>query len=258
MAIIITNDGDRIVENIAERNAITAKFPGMNCTVKDAIGDPSTAGGYAKYEWMSDGANSRWILMELDEKITLNFASESHVITNGIVTADNIPLNDEIWTARVIDTISGVIIGDVKPTVLGAEIDLGTLDYDGQTLDFTYGYGSFTAQLSQVLNELTDKYAIIPAYNIDLKTGSVFSKTVIETTTFTVSGAAPAGEVSSFILELTNGGDFTVGWFAGVVWDGGAAPTLTAGGKDIIAFYTVDGGVNWSGLTVGLNMQAVV
>ena len=55
------------------------------------------------------------------------------------------------------------------------------------------------------------------------------------------------GRVSDFTLELTNGGSQTQTWPAAVKWDGGAAPTLTAAGLDILYFYTHDGGTTWRG-----------
>lgn len=82
---------------------------------------------------------------------------------------------------------------------------------------------------------------------IDLSLGTVFSKTVTATTTFTVSNVAPTGLVSSFILELTNGGSQTIAYFSGVKWSAGSAPTLTTAGVDILGFYTTDGGTTWRG-----------
>jgi hypothetical protein len=47
MAIIITNDGDRIVADLAARDAITTPFDGMRITVADSTGDIFTQGGKA-------------------------------------------------------------------------------------------------------------------------------------------------------------------------------------------------------------------
>ena len=66
-------------------------------------------------------------------------------------------------------------------------------------------------------------------------------------TTWAFSGAASAGTISDFTLELTNGGSQTQTWPAAVKWDGGTAPTLTAAGLDILTFYTRDGGTTWRG-----------
>lgn len=94
---------------------------------------------------------------------------------------------------------------------------------------------------------ISEKYAAIGASNIDCSLASVFSRTVSGATTLTVSNVSPAGNVTSFILELTNGGSATVTWWAGMKWAGGVAPTLTTAGLDILGFYTRDGGATWRG-----------
>ena len=93
---------------------------------------------------------------------------------------------------------------------------------------------------------VVEKYSAMGALNIDCSLGSVFSKTITGAATLTVSNVAPSGSVSSFVLELTNGGTF-VSWWAGMKWAGGTAPTLTAAGTDILGFYTHDGGTTWRG-----------
>jgi hypothetical protein len=94
---------------------------------------------------------------------------------------------------------------------------------------------------------LVEKYSAVAVSTIDCSLASVFSRTISGATSLLVSNVAPAGNVSSFILELTNGGSATVTWWAGIKWSNGAAPTLTAAGTDILGFYTRDGGVTWRG-----------
>tara|TARA_R110000868_G_scaffold269845_2_gene529260 strand:- start:1162 stop:1881 length:720 start_codon:yes stop_codon:yes gene_type:complete len=89
---------------------------------------------------------------------------------------------------------------------------------------------------------------------IDLTTGNYFYKTVAANTTFTVSNPPSSNTAQSFILELTNGGAFTITWFAGLTFPGGVAPTLTASGRDVLAFFTRDGGTTWSGFVVGTDL----
>ena len=94
-----------------------------------------------------------------------------------------------------------------------------------------------------------EKYAAVAASNIDVAAGGVFAKTISGATTFTVSSVPAAGAVASFILELTNPGTNVTFW-AGVKWPGGAAPTLTAAGVDVLGFYTRDGGTTWRGMVL--------
>ena len=97
---------------------------------------------------------------------------------------------------------------------------------------------------------LQEHKSAIAASAIDLSTGNYFTKTISGATTFTVSNVPASGTVGAFILELTNGGSATVTWFSGVKWASGTAPTLTASGVDVIAFYTHDGGTTWRGAVV--------
>lgn len=94
----------------------------------------------------------------------------------------------------------------------------------------------------------------VSASAIDLAQGVVFTKTISENTTFTISGA-PTGKAATFNLILTNGGAATVTWPASVKWSGGNPPTLTASGIDVLTFLTPDGGTTWYG-TVALGGAA--
>lgn len=82
---------------------------------------------------------------------------------------------------------------------------------------------------------------------LDLSLSTVFVKTVTGEITFSIQNPHPAGMVNSFVLELINGGSATVSWFSNIHWTGGTPPTLTAAGKDILGFYSVDGGASWRG-----------
>lgn len=92
--------------------------------------------------------------------------------------------------------------------------------------------------------------------DIDLTLGNVVTGTVdTGTTTFTFSNPSASGVCCSFTLILENGGSQTVNWPASVVWTNGAAPTLTASGKDILTFFTVDAGTTWYGFLAGEDMS---
>ena len=89
------------------------------------------------------------------------------------------------------------------------------------------------------------------ANDISLTTGNYFSKTISGATTLTVSNVPTTGTAISFILDLTNGGSATITWWSGVKWASGTAPTLTSSGRDVLAFFTHDGGTTWSGFVLG-------
>lgn len=91
----------------------------------------------------------------------------------------------------------------------------------------------------------------IAASDIDLTLGNWYTRTISGTTTLTVSNVPAAGTAACFILELTNGGSATVNWWSGMKWAGGAAPVLTTAGRDVLGFFTYDGGTTWTGVVIG-------
>lgn len=94
-----------------------------------------------------------------------------------------------------------------------------------------------------------DRYVSLSGVNLDLSTGSVFTKTISGTTTFTLSNV-PLGNsiVPSFILELTNAGAYTVNFWSGIKWSFGIAPSFTVSGTDVVGFYTTNNGTTWRGM----------
>lgn len=102
---------------------------------------------------------------------------------------------------------------------------------------------------------LRETLTAMGANAIDLATGNFFSKTISGATTFTVSNVPATGTAATFILDLTNGGSDAITWFAGVKWAGGTAPTLTAAGRDVLGFFTHDGGTTWTGLVMGKDVK---
>lgn len=94
----------------------------------------------------------------------------------------------------------------------------------------------------------------IAASNIDLSLGTWFTKTISGSTTFTVSNVPSTGTVGAFVLELTNPGS-SVTWWATIKWIGGTQPTWTGSGRDVLFFYTHDGGTTWNGFAVGKDVK---
>ena len=118
------------------------------------------------------------------------------------------------------------------------------------------GSGGIVLATTPVVTGLREKSTAVSASDIDLAAGNYFTKTISGATTFTVSNVATSGDVGAFVLVLTNGGSALVTWFSGVTWAGGTAPTLTASGVDLIAFFTINGGTTWRGLVLALDIKA--
>ena len=149
--------------------------------------------------------------------------------------------------------------------VTGASTFTGTLSALGNasvggTLGVT-GASTFTGTIS-ALNKVTLASAIHEA-RVDLSTATeinvsqanYFIRTITTNTTFTVTGTPATGTVASFILDLTNGGAGTITWAYGTVWAGGTAPTLTASGRDVLGFFTHNGGGAYNGFVLGKDVK---
>ena len=89
----------------------------------------------------------------------------------------------------------------------------------------------------------------------DLETANFFSATSTGATTWAFSNPVASGDFGGFVAELTNGGAYTQNWPAAVDWPGGAAPTLTASGKDILVFVTRDAGTTWHGMAASIDSK---
>lgn len=111
-------------------------------------------------------------------------------------------------------------------------------------LDVKQMQSALTALAKQDVKVALTGTAITPA------DAGLFTKTITGPTTLSVSAVPASPVVASFILELTNGGSDVTFW-PGIKWPGGAAPTLTASGRDVLGFYTHDGGASWVGLVLG-------
>lgn len=90
---------------------------------------------------------------------------------------------------------------------------------------------------------------------INLSSGNFFTKTISANTTFSITNIPTAGTSVSFILDLTNGGAGTVGWWNNVKWPNQTAPTLTNPGRDVLGFFTHDAGSTWTGLLLGKDIK---
>ena len=59
----------------------------------------------------------------------------------------------------------------------------------------------------------------------------------------------------TLVMEDGSGGTATTNWPASIQWANGVAPTLTANGKDILVFYTYDGGSTYYGFLSANNIS---
>ena len=100
---------------------------------------------------------------------------------------------------------------------------------------------------------------------INCEAGNVFSHTLSENTTFTISNPPANGTAYGFSLKIiqdASASGYTVTWPAAILWPNSdqyaatGVPRLTdtASAVDQFVFYTHDGGTTWYGFTAGLNL----
>ena len=164
--------------------------------------------------------------------------------------------------------LNGNTVGGVDATELsileGATVTTAELNYlDITTLGTTEASKAVTADANGVVtfeDGISEEYGAVTSSSnsttVDLQSGTNFSHTLTENTTFTFSNPASSGKVSAFTLKLVqdaSASGYTVTWPASVNWPSATAPTLTATASavDYFVFITHDGGTNWYGFTAG-------
>lgn len=83
---------------------------------------------------------------------------------------------------------------------------------------------------------------------LDMAAANFFSAQVSGSTSFVFANVPSSVYASGLILEITNGGGYTITWPSSVKWPSGTAPTITTSGTDVFTFITDDGGSVWRGV----------
>jgi hypothetical protein len=264
MVLNAVNDGARALEGIIAR--------GLKDTVDGIIttGGSPTAYTAAANRTLSAYYDGLQLTVEFHTASgatpTLNVDSvgaQSLVWPDGTaVSATEIPANlfakviyDETNTNWIVLTTTGLalVAGDIGSTVQAYDADTSKLDV-AETRSASLNFADQEA-IRPKLKDYGETVNVIGSIgggtqDIDLELGNVVTGTVdTGETTFTFSNPSASGTACSFTLILTNGGSQTVNWPASVDWPGGAAPSLTASGVDVISFYTTDGGTTWYGVS---------
>lgn len=203
-------------------------------------------------------------LVKMNTDGTLSNLSAADVPANWRSDVVVVSLTQALVVNIPVTTIAGYVTPTSTDTLTNKTINLGGNTVSGTTAQFNAALSDNDFATLAGTETLTNKTltaisfketrVAVAASNIDLATGNCFTKTISGATTLTVSNVPAAGTVGSFILDLTNGGSATITWWAGVKWAGGAAPTLTTSGRDVLGFFTHDGGTTWNGLLLGKGM----
>ena len=103
----------------------------------------------------------------------------------------------------------------------------------------------------RLIQKSNDRGNVSGAQTVDLSLGDVISCNIDGNTTFSFTNPATTGKISAFIFEITNGGAATITWPAAVSWVPGTAPTLrTGGGKNVVGFFTRNGGTTYQAFLI--------
>lgn len=166
---------------------------------------------------------------------------------SGTIAQFNTAVTDaDLATLAGTETLTGKTVNLTSNTLSGTTAQFNTALSDG---DFATLAGTETMSgktLTAV--SLRETKVAMGANDINLATGNAFTKTISGATTLTVSNVPSTGNFIAFILDLTNGGSATITWWSGMKWAGGAAPSLTAAGRDVMGFLSHDGGTTWTGM----------
>ena len=174
------------------------------------------------------------IAIDAAQAITFLGAFDGSNITTGTVPAARLDLSALNGSNITTGTVAAARLG-IAGSVVGTS--------DTQTLT------------SKTITGLRETKIALADLDVDISLGNYFSKTISAISTLTVSNVPTTGTVASFIIDLTNGGAYAVTWWAGMKWAAGTAPALTSAGRDVLGFFTHDGGTTWSGLVLAKDIK---
>jgi hypothetical protein len=243
-------------------------------TLKLKAGDGSTAWTSASY------------LIDTGDYITSTFSG--NVAITGSLAGDNIKLDGNAISSTNTNGNIQLFPNGTGYTELYGNTNAGTIRFNCEsnshgvtvqgpahsaaatytvklpdTLGLTQASGIVTTDSNGVAtfdDGISEEYIAVTSSSnataVNLRTGTNFSHTLTENTTFTFSNPASSGKVSAFTLKLvqdSSASGYTVTWPSSVDWPAATAPTLTATASavDYFVFITHDGGTTYYGFTAG-------
>ena len=219
-------------------------------TTNHILNGTSVVGGLTEVMWEASANGADLRLLK---------SRGASIGTNGIVQS-----GDALGQIRFAGDDGGAF-DEAAKVMVKVDGNPSTTSMPGRIETYTTGSLSTTPTLrttvdskgNLVLNSgaIIERREAVAASDIDLSKGNYFTRTITTTTTLTVSNVPSSGSVASIILDLTNGGAGTITWWSGTKWVGGTAPTLTTSGRDVLGFFTHDGGTTWSGFLIGKDVK---
>ena len=221
---------------------------------RDIATDGTKLDGIEASADVTDTANVTAAGALMDSELTA--LASVKAIDQGLATTDSPTFAAATVNGNIVvtGTVDGVDIA-ARDAVLTSTTTTATaaLPKAGGTL--TGGLSGTTGTFSGVLmgESLQEDYDSLSGTSPspDADNAGAFSLTTSGNTTFTF-GSVTSGRSVGFLIELTAGGTHTVTWPSSVDWAGGSAPDAPASGeKDVLVFWTRDGGTTWHGFLAG-------
>jgi hypothetical protein len=219
-------------------------------TTNHILNGTSVVGGLTEVMWEASANGADLRLLK---------SRGASIGTNGIVQS-----GDALGQIRFAGDDGGAF-DEAAKVMVKVDGNPSTTSMPGRIETYTTGSLSTTPTLrttvdskgNLVLNSgaIIERREAVAASDIDLSKGNYFTKTISGNTTFTISNVPTSGSVASFIFELTNAASATITWWTTLKWAGGIAPSLTVSGRDVIGFYTHDGGTTWNALLLAKDIK---
>ena len=221
---------------VTYRNYTISKFvPGENTVTASSIADGTITGAKITSNTISGTQIVDRSITGLE--IAANTIGSSNLVTTGVSAgsyggATQIPVITVGTDGRV--TYSANVAFSAVPTYSSGPFAVGNTSgaIANTSLDVYGGVAMNVVTLATTSN------------TVNVALANYFVCTPAGTTTFVFTGA-PVSRDSSFVIELTNGGAYTVSFPSSVRWPANTAPTLTSSGKDLLIFSTANTGSTW-------------
>ena len=192
----------------------------------------------------------------MDSKLTgIEAGAEVNLTDSEVKTAYENNANTNAYTDSEVSLVASALQTKADVDALGINADTVDSYHASQlaklSVDNNYtGRQNFT-DFSENANSISSSGNV----TINVSTGTYFYNTsTTGVITFTFSGQASTGRVSTFTLEIYGAGTNTPVWPGTVLWSGNVVPIWSTG-VDIVSFSTRDNGSTWLGFLAGREMS---
>lgn len=143
------------------------------------------------------------------------------------------------------DITVSTVNGNLNGNAATANQATNATNVNGGTVSATTG--TFSGNLQTTISDTlhTALGNVTGTVNLSFAASNYYSFTVANNISVNFIGTPANTRAAIMILEITNGGAFTVTWPSSVKWPSGTAPNLTLAGVDLIVLITDDGGINY-------------